>query len=72
MPMTKIQFGVTHGLRGWFAIMYDDEGPIQSGIGSYDTPAEAWKEAAEWADSEGYPVQAEMCMMQYYNRRTTL
>lgn len=57
----RIQFGVTYGMRGWFAIIYDDDGPIQSGIGSYHTAAEAWVEAAQWAESEGHLNQAETC-----------
>lgn len=61
----NIQFGVTSGLRGCFALVYDDAGPIQSGIGSYDTPELAAVEAAEWAESENYPIQAEKIREQY-------
>jgi hypothetical protein len=32
--------------------MYDDEGAIQTGIGSYKTAAEAIPEAKDWAESE--------------------
>lgn len=48
-----IHFGVSYGLRGWFAVVYDNDGPIQSGIGSYNTEFEAWAEAYDWAVSEG-------------------
>lgn len=47
-----VKFGVTHGLRGYFAVMYDEDGPIQSGIGSYETSDDAWTEAQQWARSE--------------------
>ena len=46
------RIGITHGLRGWFAVLYDDDGPIQSGIGSYRTPEEAKREAIDWARTE--------------------
>jgi hypothetical protein len=49
---------VTHGLRGWFAIMVDKDGPVQSGIGSYATAKEAERETADWARSEGLPSGA--------------
>ena len=62
---STIRFGVAHGMRGFFAIMYDDEGPINSGIGSYSSPAEAGVEAAQWAESEGYPIQAEQLRAKY-------
>lgn len=56
-----IRFGATHGMRGHFAVMYDNEGPIQSGIGSYTNSREAWIEAAEWAEAEDYPREAQKC-----------
>lgn len=46
---------VTHGLRGYFACMVDDEGPIASGFGSYGTADVAADEAKDWAKSEGLP-----------------
>jgi len=49
----EIWFDVTRGLRGYFAVCYDEDGPIQSGIGSYETPQEAAQEAVEWAMEEG-------------------
>ena len=51
--------GVTHGLRGWFAVLYDEAGPIQSGIGSYETPEGAAQEARDWAISEGIPYETD-------------
>lgn len=49
------RIGVTQGMRGWFAVLYDEEGPINSGIGSYATPQGAHEEALEWAQAEGVP-----------------
>lgn len=37
--------GVTKGMRGWFAVLYDHDGPIQTGIGSYKTREGAEQEA---------------------------
>lgn len=51
-----VRVGVTHGLRGYFAFLFDDQGPIQSGPGSYADPAGAWQEAREWAQAEGLPL----------------
>ena len=48
-----ISIGVTSGLRGYFAVLYDEAGPITSGIGSYETPEAAAEEARDWAVSEG-------------------
>lgn len=48
--------GVDHGLRGWFAVLYDAAGPVQTGIGSDATAVDAWHEACEWAESEGLPL----------------
>jgi hypothetical protein len=39
-------------MRGYFAILCNEEGPIQTGIGSYPTPEGAQQEAQEWALSE--------------------
>ncbi len=39
--------------------MYDDDGPIQSGIGYYGSHLEALQEAREWAVSENYPMEAQ-------------
>ena len=35
----------------------DSDGPVQCGIGSYATPTEAQREAADWARSEGLPFR---------------
>jgi hypothetical protein len=56
MPQTYThRIGVTSGMRGWFAVLCDDDGPLQSGIGSYSSAIEAWQEACEWAEAEGLP-----------------
>lgn len=44
---------VTHGLRGHFAVLIENEMPVQSGIGSYPTPDEAAAEGLDWARCEG-------------------
>jgi hypothetical protein len=51
------KIGVTNGLRGYYAVLYDQDGPIQTGIGSYETPEEAACEACDWAASEDVPVE---------------
>lgn len=43
---------VTSGLRGYFAVMYDQDGAIQTGLGSYATSEEAAVEARQWAEAE--------------------
>lgn len=53
---SRLCVGVTHGMRGYFAVLYDDAGPIQSGIGSYEHPNDAWVEARDWASSEDLPL----------------
>jgi hypothetical protein len=55
--MTGLHVTVTQGLRGWFAVLVDDRGPVQSGIGSYATAQQAEREAADWARSEGLPFR---------------
>lgn len=51
-----IKIGITSGMRGYYAVMYDDiEGPIHTGVGSYATPQEAEEEAREWAAAENLP-----------------
>jgi hypothetical protein len=49
---------VTSGMRGYFAVLMTcaEDGywePEQTGIGSYRTPDEAWREAQDWAVAEG-------------------
>lgn len=51
--------GITSGMRGYFAVHYDEDGPIQTGIGSYETPEEAAQEAYEWAASDEIPLDDE-------------
>ncbi len=51
-PSKYPRVGVTSGLRGYFAVLYDQDGPIQSGVGSYKSAKEAMVEAREWAESE--------------------
>lgn len=46
---------ITSGLRGFFAALVDDDGPIQSGHGSYATAEAAEAEALEWALAEDVP-----------------
>lgn len=53
------RIGVTNGLRGYFAVMYDSEGPIMTGIGSYKSSEEAWAEAITWAKAENIPHDRE-------------
>lgn len=54
----RIKVGVARGMRGYFAVLYDDDGPIESGVGSFGTYAEAHEEAVAWAQSEGLSVDA--------------
>jgi hypothetical protein len=55
-PTPASQFiTVTHGLRGYFAVLMDDQGPIDSGLGSFLTPEAAGEEAQAWAAAEGLP-----------------
>lgn len=56
VDITTLRVGVTHGLRGYYAVLYDKDGPIQTGIGSYPTRDDAKREAWDWAKSEGLPA----------------
>lgn len=56
MSLGSMRIGVTYGLRGYFAVLYDTEGAIQSGIGSYETEDGAKEEAYEWSCAEGVPL----------------
>lgn len=56
---------VTHGMRGYFAVMLawnsDLDGfyePLMTGLGSYDTAAKAEPEAKDWASAEGVEYRA--------------
>lgn len=63
----NISFQVTHGMRGWFAVMLDKNTgePLHTGIGSYATSEEAAIEAAEWAEAEGFTAEAERLKKEY-------
>lgn len=61
----NISFEVDRGLRGYFAVMYDNDGPIQTGIGSFDNPKNAAIEAWEWAMEEDYPMEAARLKKKY-------
>lgn len=63
------QIGVTKGMRGWFAMLYDNDGPIQTGIGSYPDASGAKVEACEWAQSEGLMVDFEHQILEPLPRR---
>lgn len=63
--MNFIHFGVDRGMRGYFAVVYDNNGPIQTGIGSYETYLEALEEAIEWAESENFNVEADRLHKRY-------
>lgn len=54
-----IRIGITHGMRGWFAVKYDDEGPIDTSPLSFKTSAEARKDAIDWANEEELPCDYE-------------
>jgi len=59
----QLRIGVTNGLRGFFAVLYDDEGPIQSGPGSFKTAKRAAFEAQDWATSERIPLDHGACKL---------
>jgi hypothetical protein len=47
---------ISYGLRGYFAVLADEAGPLLSSEASYPTAREAYPEACEWALSEGLPL----------------
>jgi hypothetical protein len=53
-----VKVGVSSGMRGFFAVLYDDNGPIESGSGSFGTYGGAYDEAVAWAKAEGLQVDA--------------
>jgi L-alanine-DL-glutamate epimerase-like enolase superfamily enzyme len=55
----RIRIGVYNSIGGWKAVLYDNNGPIQTGIGAYETEEEAQREATEWAHSEGFKADFE-------------
>lgn len=59
--MKIIKIGVTQGMAGWFAVVYEYTNPyvpdvIATGVGRYDTKEEAMIEAEQWAAEERLPV----------------
>jgi hypothetical protein len=55
--MHKKYIGVTSGMSGYFAVLYDAEGPIQTGIGRYNTKEEAEEEARGWSIADNIPLE---------------
>jgi len=51
---SAIKIGIANGLRGTFAVMYDSNGPIMSGIGSYKNALDPCLkiEVCDWIKSE--------------------
>jgi len=47
--LDEIHYWADKGMAGWFALIYDGSGPIQTGCGRYETRKEALEEAYEWA-----------------------
>lgn len=47
-----IKIGATSGMRGYFAVMYDEDGPINTSPITCKSFSEAEKDAVEWAKSE--------------------
>jgi hypothetical protein len=61
--------GVTSGLRGFFAILYDADGPIQSSPITCRTELEAAEDAQCWADGEGLMLDGSVAeMLKRYGR----
>lgn len=46
------RIGVSSGMRGWYSVLYDQEGPIHTGICSFETKEEAIQDAQCWAQAE--------------------
>jgi hypothetical protein len=57
----QVRIGVTFGLRGYFAVMYDDDGPIQTSPISCKTFDAAVADAKTWAQSEGLEYDGDRC-----------
>lgn len=47
---------IRYAMRGWIAVLMDDDGAVETGIGAYSTPAGAMNEARDWAAAESLPV----------------
>lgn len=50
--MSFVKIGITSGLRGTFATMYDEDGPIQTSPMSYKNSRGAIQDAIAWAKAE--------------------
>lgn len=55
-----VMIGTTSGLRGYFAVMYDEEGPIQTGFTCRTYDAAKWA-AIDWAKAEFGTAWKEHC-----------
>lgn len=53
------RLGVTNGMRGFFAVKYDEDGPINTGLTGFKESTGAWNEAREWAAAEGLECDKE-------------
>ncbi len=58
-PGRVFRVGTTRGGRGWFAVLYNANTgePESSGIGSYAIQLEAYEEAKQWAEADGYDIE---------------
>lgn len=67
-----IRIGVTKGLRGFFAVSYDNEGPICSSPLSFEDYIDAVKDAIEWAKSEydKWELHVDKSVLDYYYKET--
>jgi hypothetical protein len=52
MMVTHRRIGLGQGMAGYYAVLYDNEGPIETGIGRYETSVGAEEEARDWSQSE--------------------
>ncbi len=50
----SLHYGVGKGMRGYYAMLHNEEEVIQTGIGSFGNPIEAYEEAMDWARAEGH------------------
>jgi hypothetical protein len=50
-----LRIRVTFGMRGYFAVMYDKNGPIQTSDFTCRTYKAAVKDARAWAEAEQIP-----------------
>lgn len=60
MAHLKRVIGISQGMSGWYAVLYDDEDVIQTGIGRYPERGGAEVEAAGWAEAEGIDLDFEI------------